>query len=44
MSENKCYAGRNQSILMPSIEQKIFNETIIFLGADVTHTPAGDSG
>lgn len=28
---------------MPSIRPKIFSEPVIFLGADVTHPPAGDS-
>ena len=28
------------SILVPSIRPKVFNEPVIFLGADVTHPPA----
>ena len=28
---------------MPSIRPKVFNEPVIFLGADVTHPPAGDN-
>ena len=31
------------SILVPSIRPKVFNEPVIFLGADVTHPPAGDN-
>lgn len=30
-------------IQVPSIRPKIFSEPVIFLGADVTHPPAGDS-
>jgi len=35
--------GGVNSILVPSIRPKIFSEPVIFLGADVTHPPAGDS-
>ncbi|XP_074657018.1 protein argonaute-2-like [Tubulanus polymorphus] len=35
--------GGINSILLPSIRPRIFNEPIIFLGADVTHPPAGDT-
>ncbi|XP_050315096.1 protein argonaute-2 isoform X3 [Anthonomus grandis grandis] len=35
--------GGINSILVPSIRPKIFNEPVIFLGADVTHPPAGDN-
>uniref|UniRef100_T1GSU4 Argonaute 1 n=1 Tax=Megaselia scalaris TaxID=36166 RepID=T1GSU4_MEGSC len=35
--------GGINSILVPSIRPKVFNEPIIFLGADVTHPPAGDN-
>ena len=28
---------------MPTIRPKVFNEPVIFLGADVTHPPAGDN-
>ncbi len=31
------------SVKVPSIRPKIFSEPVIFLGADVTHPPAGDS-
>jgi eukaryotic translation initiation factor 2C len=33
--------GGVNSILLPSIRPKVFNEPVIFLGADVTHPPAG---
>jgi len=32
--------GGVNSILLPSIRPKVFNEPVIFLGADVTHPPA----
>ena len=35
--------GGVNSILVPCIRPKVFNEPVIFLGADVTHPPAGDS-
>lgn len=35
--------GGINSILVPSIRPKVFNEPVIFLGADVTHPPAGDN-
>ncbi|XP_025092974.1 protein argonaute-2-like isoform X1 [Pomacea canaliculata] len=35
--------GGVNSILLPSIRPAVFREPIIFLGADVTHPPAGDS-
>jgi eukaryotic translation initiation factor 2C len=35
--------GGVNSILMPSIRPKVFNEPVIFMGADVTHPPAGDN-
>lgn len=35
--------GGVNSILVPSIRPKVFNEPVIFLGADVTHPPAGDN-
>ena len=35
--------GGVNSILVPSIRPKVFNEPVIFLGADVTHPPAGES-
>ncbi|OQV21162.1 Protein argonaute-1 [Hypsibius exemplaris] len=35
--------GGVNNILVPSIRPKIFNEPVIFFGADVTHPPAGDS-
>ncbi|XP_041360926.1 protein argonaute-2-like isoform X5 [Gigantopelta aegis] len=34
--------GGINSILLPSIRPQVFKEPIIFLGADVTHPPAGD--
>ncbi|KAK6167315.1 hypothetical protein SNE40_021377 [Patella caerulea] len=34
--------GGINSILLPSIRPQVFREPIIFLGADVTHPPAGD--
>lgn len=34
--------GGINSILLPSIRPTIFQEPVIFLGADVTHPPAGD--
>ncbi|ESO02016.1 hypothetical protein HELRODRAFT_65165 [Helobdella robusta] len=34
--------GGINSILLPSIRPQVFQEPIIFLGADVTHPPAGD--
>ncbi|XP_015790047.1 protein argonaute-2 isoform X3 [Tetranychus urticae] len=35
--------GGINSILVPSVRPKVFNEPVIFLGADVTHPPAGDN-
>jgi len=35
--------GGVNSILVPNIRPKVFNEPVIFLGADVTHPPVGDS-
>ncbi|KAL3117936.1 hypothetical protein niasHT_005179 [Heterodera trifolii] len=35
--------GGVNSILLPNIRPRIFNEPVIFLGADITHPPAGDS-
>lgn len=35
--------GGINSILVPSIRPKVFNEPVIFLGSDVTHPPAGDN-
>lgn len=35
--------GGINSILVPSLRPKVFNEPVIFLGADVTHPPAGDN-
>lgn len=34
--------GGINSILLPSIRPSVFHEPVIFLGADVTHPPAGD--
>jgi hypothetical protein len=31
------------SILLPAVRPRVFNEPVIFLGADITHPPAGDS-
>ncbi|KAK0407213.1 hypothetical protein QR680_019080 [Steinernema hermaphroditum] len=35
--------GGVNSILMPQVRPRIFNEPVIFLGCDITHPPAGDS-
>ncbi|XP_055995374.1 protein argonaute-2-like isoform X7 [Ostrea edulis] len=35
--------GGINNILLPSIRPNIFREPVIFLGADVTHPPAGDA-
>ncbi|XP_027205239.1 protein argonaute-1 [Dermatophagoides pteronyssinus] len=35
--------GGVNNILVPSMRPKVFNEPVIFLGADVTHPPAGDT-
>jgi eukaryotic translation initiation factor 2C len=35
--------GGINNILVPNIRPKVFNEPVIFLGADVTHPPAGDN-
>ncbi|KPM09009.1 argonaute 2-like protein [Sarcoptes scabiei] len=35
--------GGINSILLPSMRPKVFEEPVIFLGADVTHPPAGDN-
>ncbi|KAL1230668.1 Protein argonaute-2 [Trichinella spiralis] len=34
--------GGINNILLPSIRPKVFNEPVIFMGADITHPPAGD--
>ncbi|CEF61129.1 Protein argonaute-4 [Strongyloides ratti] len=34
--------GGVNTILLPSVRPPIFNEPVIFLGADITHPPAGD--
>ena len=34
--------GGINNILLPSIRPAIFHEPVIFIGADVTHPPAGD--
>lgn len=39
---NKCFSN-SCSCKVPSIRPKIFDEPLIFLGADVTHPPAGDT-
>ncbi|KRX24858.1 Protein argonaute-2 [Trichinella nelsoni] len=36
--------GGINNILLPSIRPKVFNEPVIFMGADITHPPAGDGG
>ncbi|CAE1331422.1 ELF2C [Acanthosepion pharaonis] len=35
--------GGINSILLPSIRPAVFREPVIFIGADVTHPPAGDA-
>jgi eukaryotic translation initiation factor 2C len=35
--------GGVNSILLPTVRPRIFGEPVIFLGADITHPPAGDS-
>lgn len=35
--------GGVNSILVPTVRPRIFGEPVIFLGADITHPPAGDS-
>ncbi|CAJ0564733.1 unnamed protein product, partial [Mesorhabditis spiculigera] len=35
--------GGVNSILLPTVRPRIFNEPVIFLGCDITHPPAGDS-
>jgi eukaryotic translation initiation factor 2C len=35
--------GGINTILLPSIRPQVFREPVIFLGADVTHPPAGDT-
>ncbi|KZC11542.1 Protein argonaute-2, partial [Dufourea novaeangliae] len=35
--------GGINNILVPSIRPKVFDEPVIFFGADVTHPPAGDN-
>ena len=35
-------AGGVNNILVPSVRPPVFYEPLIFLGADVTHPPAGD--
>jgi hypothetical protein len=34
--------GGVNNILVPSVRPPVFYEPLIFLGADVTHPPAGD--
>ena len=34
--------GGINNILLPSIRPQVFQDPVIFLGADVTHPPAGD--
>ena len=34
--------GGVNNILVPNIRPKVFNEPVMFLGADITHPPAGD--
>lgn len=34
--------GGVNNILLPSVRPPVFNEPVIFLGADMTHPPAGD--
>ncbi len=34
--------GGVNNILVPTIRPKVFNEPVMFLGADITHPPAGD--
>lgn len=34
--------GGINNILLPSVRPNIFREPVIFMGADVTHPPAGD--
>uniref|UniRef100_A0A0N5A9X1 Protein argonaute-1 n=1 Tax=Syphacia muris TaxID=451379 RepID=A0A0N5A9X1_9BILA len=35
--------GGVNSILLPAVRPRIFNEPVIFLGCDITHPPAGDA-
>lgn len=35
--------GGINNILVPALRPRMFNEPVIFLGADVTHPPAGDT-
>ncbi|UMM44172.1 hypothetical protein L5515_019381 [Caenorhabditis briggsae] len=35
--------GGVNSILLPNVRPRIFNEPVIFFGCDITHPPAGDS-
>ncbi|RCN47663.1 piwi domain protein [Ancylostoma caninum] len=35
--------GGVNSILLPAVRPRIFNEPVIFFGCDITHPPAGDS-
>ncbi|XP_078481805.1 protein argonaute-2 isoform X1 [Ciona intestinalis] len=35
--------GGVNNILVPSLRPKVFNDPVIFFGADVTHPPAGDT-
>lgn len=35
--------GGVNSILLPNVRPRVFSEPVIFLGADITHPPAGDS-
>uniref|UniRef100_A0A8R1DKL0 Protein argonaute-1 n=1 Tax=Caenorhabditis japonica TaxID=281687 RepID=A0A8R1DKL0_CAEJA len=35
--------GGVNSVLLPNVRPRIFNEPVIFLGCDITHPPAGDS-
>uniref|UniRef100_A0A1I7TGW4 Protein argonaute-1 n=2 Tax=Caenorhabditis tropicalis TaxID=1561998 RepID=A0A1I7TGW4_9PELO len=42
MKMNVKLGGVN-CILVPNVRPKIFRDSVIFLGADITHPPAGDS-
>ncbi|CAI5454435.1 unnamed protein product [Caenorhabditis angaria] len=35
--------GGVNSVLIPNVRPRIFNEPVIFFGCDITHPPAGDS-
>lgn len=34
--------GGVNSILLPAVRPRIFNEPVMFLGCDITHPPAGE--